>query len=72
MFDKVAKLLSDNRGIEIDKITPTSTFADLGLDSLDVVDLLMVFEDEFKVTIELNDNIKTVGDVANLIQSLKK
>ncbi|MDR1138293.1 MAG: acyl carrier protein [Clostridiales bacterium] len=72
MFDKVAQLLNQSREIPLDKITPTSTFADLGLDSLDVVDLLMLFEDEFKVSIELNDNIKTVGDLANLIQSLKK
>jgi len=72
MFETVAQILHNNRGISLDKITPTATFGDLGLDSLDVVDLVMVFEDEFGVTIELNENIKTVGDVAELIQSLKK
>jgi acyl carrier protein len=72
MFEKVAQSLHKNRGVELAKITPTATFADLGLDSLDVVDLVMVFEDEFGVTIELDENIKTVGDVAKLIESLKK
>jgi len=72
MFEKVAKVLHENRGIALEKIKPTSTFSDLELDSLDVVDLLMVFEDEFKVSIDINENIKTVGEVADLIASLKK
>ncbi|MDR3021905.1 MAG: acyl carrier protein [Clostridiales bacterium] len=72
MFEKVAQILHKNRGIDMSKITPDSTFGDLGLDSLDVVDLVMVFEDEFNVTIELNENIKTVGQVADLIDNLKK
>jgi acyl carrier protein len=38
------------------------------LDSLDTVDLIMQFEDEFQVSLELNDNIKTVADIVKLIQ----
>lgn len=72
MFDKVKEVLHKNRGIALDTIQPTSTFADLGLDSLDVVDLVMVFEDEFGVQIELSEEIKTVGDVSELIAKLKK
>ena len=72
MFEKVAQVLHQNRGVDLDKIKPASTFTELGLDSLDVMDLVMVFEDEFKVSIELDENIRTVGEVADLIQSIKK
>ena len=47
---------------------------DLGADSLDVVELIMAFEDEFGVTLPDEDiaSMKTVGDVVNYINKLKK
>ena len=74
-FDKVKKLLAEQLNIKPDTITLKSKVVeDLGADSLDVVEMLMVLEDEFNVTVsdEESLNLKTVGDIVNLIDSKTK
>ena len=74
-FDKVKKLLSEQLNIGDDKITMKSkVIEDLGADSLDVVEMLMVLEDEFNITVtdEESLQLKTVGDIVNLIDSKTK
>ena len=66
-FEKVANILADYKSIDVASITAESTFADLKLDSLDVADLAMNLEDEFNVTIDLNPEVKTVGDLVKII-----
>ena len=73
MFVQVAKILSEQLNIPQEKIKPESDIVkDLGADSLDVVELLMTLEDNTGKTIpeEKVTDVKTVGDVVNLIQSL--
>ena len=45
-----------------------STFADLGVDSLDTAELIMNLEDEFNITIEMNEKLSTVGELVALIE----
>ncbi len=74
VFEKVKNILSEQLDVEEDKITMDSMIADdLGADSLDVVDLLMSLEDEFEIEIpdEEIENIKTVGNLVNYIESNK-
>ncbi len=62
---KVKAIIVDKLGVDIDSITPQSSFTnDLGADSLDTVELIMQFEEEFGVTIPDEDaeKIATVGD----------
>ena len=47
-----------------------TTFESLGFDSLDTVELVMTFEEEFGVTLEVDENLKTIGDVVRLIDSM--
>lgn len=68
VFEKVASILSDYNGADVSEISPDTTFAELSLDSLDVAELVMRFEDEFGVTIEMNENLKTVGDITKYIE----
>lgn len=73
MFEEVAKILADQLGIPQSKITEDSEIVkDLGADSLDVVELLMTLEDNTGKTIpeEKVTDLKTVGDVVALLQSL--
>ncbi len=73
MFEEVAKILAEQLGIPQSKITESSEIVkDLGADSLDVVELLMTLEDNTGKTIpeEKVSDIKTVGDVVTLLQSL--
>ena len=71
MFEKVAKTVRDYKEDENLEIQPESTFAELGLDSLDTVELVMSLENEFEITIEMNEDIKTVGDVVKVIEDAK-
>lgn len=71
-FERVAKVLAQYRDTEESSITPETKFEDLGLDSLDMVDLLMALEDEFGVEIEAEDGLKTVNDLTEYIDTLLK
>ena len=71
MFEKVKEIIADQLGINADDITPESSFVDdLGADSLDIVELLMAFSDEFDIEISDEDaeNISTVGDVLEYLK----
>jgi acyl carrier protein len=68
VFKKVAKILAEYKEIDVSTVHPESTLEALGLDSLDTVDLIMQFEDEFNVSLEMDEKIKTVGDLVKLIE----
>jgi acyl carrier protein len=68
---KVIKLIADQAGVAEDSISDnTSLQADLELDSLDIMDLLLVLEEEFDMQIpdEELSKIQTVSDIVNYIQ----
>lgn len=71
-LEKVAKMLADHLGIAEENVTAEKEVVkDLGADSLDLVEMLMSLEDEFGVTIpdDKAADIKTVGDIVNLIEN---
>ena len=71
-FEKVAKIISEYKEIAVEEITMDSTFAkDLGLDSLDTVELIMSLEDEFGISLEIDENLKSVGDLVAMIDKEK-
>ena len=73
MFEEIAKILADQLGIPQSDIAMESDIVkDLGADSLDVVELLMTLEDNTGKTIpeEKVVDLKTVGDVVKLLESL--
>ncbi len=68
---RVKEIIADQLGVDVEQIKPESKFVDdLGADSLDVVELIMAFEEEFGVEIPDEDaeKISTVGDVLNYIK----
>ena len=71
-FDKVAALIAENRDLDVSELTMDTTFESLGFDSLDTVELVMTFEEEFGVTLEVDESLKTIGDVVRLIDSMDK
>ena len=69
-FDQVKKIVVEQLGVEPDEVQMNSTFVDdLGADSLDIVELIMAFEEEFEIEIpdEKAEKIKTVEDVVKYI-----
>ncbi|MEO1131841.1 MAG: acyl carrier protein [Cyanobacteria bacterium J06639_1] len=70
ILSRVQKIVVEQLGVEEDKVTPEANFQnDLGADSLDTVELVMAFEEEFDMEIpdEEAESIATVGDAVNYI-----
>lgn len=69
---KVIDIISRELGVNVDEIKKDSTFVeDLGADSLDIVELVMKFEDEFSIEIPDEDaeKIQTVNDAVSYVQA---
>lgn len=70
--ERVKKIVIDHLGVEADKVTENAAFIDdLGADSLDTVELVMAFEEEFSIEIsdDAAEKILTVKDAIDFIQS---
>ena len=67
-FDTIAKNIAERTGCDIATIKPESKFTELGIDSLDVVEILMNLEDEIGKEIELDQKVETVGDLVRFIE----
>ncbi|WP_426489587.1 acyl carrier protein [Leptospira interrogans serovar Copenhageni] len=73
-FEKVKSIIVEQLGVDESEVTPEAHFIDdLGADSLDTVELVMVLEEEFGIEISDEDaeKIQTVGDVTKFIDNLK-
>ena len=65
---KVKDIIEKELGVEREKLTPTASFIeDLGADSLDIVELVMAFEEEFGVEIP-DDAAEKIGTVSDAIK----
>ena len=69
LFETIAKLIAERIDCKVEDVTMESTFAELGIDSLDTVELLMNLEDEIGMEIELDQKVVTVGDLVAFIES---
>ncbi len=74
IFEGVQKILVDKYSVPAEKVTPESTIESLGLDSLDLIELLFEVEDEFSIRVpqEAGSALKTatVQDIVDNIQKL--
>ena len=76
VYDRVKSIVVDKLGVEEDEVTETSSFIEnLNADSLDLVELIMAFEEEFStddVQLEISDedaaNIATVSDAVDYLK----
>ncbi|HUD29917.1 MAG TPA: acyl carrier protein [Novosphingobium sp.] len=72
--DRVKKIVVEHLGVEAEKVTEDASFIDdLGADSLDIVELVMDFEEEFGVEIpdDAAEKISTVSDAIKYIEENK-
>ena len=70
--DKIKKIIVDHLGVDASKVTEEASFIDdLGADSLDTVELVMAFEEEFGAEISDSEaeKILTVGDAIRFVES---
>ena len=70
MYEKLVSFAARQLELDIDEITPESTFESLGIDSLDIVEMIMDLETELGVELEMEDQqISTFGQLAEFIES---
>lgn len=69
ILDRIQKIIEDETGIEAE-VTMESTFEDLELDSLDLVELTVACEDEFEIELSLDTVPKNVGELVEMIAEM--
>ena len=72
VFERVKKIVVENLDVEADKVVESTSFIDdLGADSLDLVELVMAFEEEFNIEIpdDVQESIRSVGDAVSHIKA---
>lgn len=73
--ERVREIIVEQLGVKPEQVTPEARFIeDLGADSLDVVELIMAFEEEFghEIPDEEAEKLQTVGDVIKYIEELEE
>jgi len=71
MLERIEKVLREYKEADDLTISESTTFTDLELDSLDIMDLVMSMEEEFSVTLTLDNKLTTIGELMTLIQNSK-
>ena len=69
LFETIAKVIAERTDREVSEIKRESKFTDLGIDSLDTVDLIMNLEDSLGIEIELTQKVETIDDLVRFIES---
>ena len=71
IFEKLAALLSEQFGVDVDSITMDTSCEDLGADSLDIVEMTMAVEEEFGLEDMDEEDLSGISTVADLVRYLK-
>ena len=69
VFEKIAALIAEHVECDVSEITLETTFEDLGIDSLDTVEMVMQLEDELSVELEIENKLATVGELVTFVES---
>lgn len=68
IFEKVKKIIADQLNIDEEILTTETSFEELGVDSLDLFQIVIEIEEEFNIEIEDAESIKTVGDAVKFVE----
>ena len=69
VFEAIAELIAERNDCDPSEVTMETSFQDLGIDSLDTVEMLMNLEDKLGKEIELDQRVETVGDLVRYIEA---
>lgn len=69
LFDKVAETVAETMSVDVEDLTPETTFESLSADSLDLIELVTALEEDFDTTIDDDQltSIKSIGDAVELL-----
>lgn len=71
-IEKIKSVLGEHIDMDLSSITEETSFEDMGIDSLETVEIMMELEDEFGIEIAVGEIGKTVGSLASYIDSKKE
>ena len=71
-IDSLKEILNENLDIEPEKVTEDATFDELGIDSLDMAELICDIEERLDIEFGEPEGLETVGDLVNYIEGLQK
>ncbi|NLN55344.1 MAG: acyl carrier protein [Clostridiales bacterium] len=69
IFEKITDMLSEKTGVDKSEITGETIFAEMGLDSLDIAEMLLGIEEAFGVSIQAGPDIISVSDLVNKVET---
>ena len=69
IFEKLAAMIAEHLECEAGTITADTTFDGLGVDSLDMVEMVMRIEEDLGIEVEMTEKLATVGELAKFIES---
>lgn len=70
-FEKVRNMIAEKMDMDPEEITEDTSFEDMEIDSLDLVEIIMDLEEEFDISIETDEEIKNVGELVDYIIKAK-
>ncbi|MTK11734.1 MAG: acyl carrier protein [Clostridiaceae bacterium] len=68
VFEKIRRIMAEQLGLNEEDITIDTSFKELGIDSLDLFQIIIEIEEEFGVQIEDAESIKTVDEAVNFVE----
>jgi acyl carrier protein len=68
---RVIKVIAETQHLPVEKVAPDATFEDLGIDSLDGINIVFALENEFDISIP-DESIKTIKSVPDVIQGVQQ
>jgi len=71
VLERVLRTLADTQKLPLEKVTPQSTFEELGIDSLDGINILFALENEFDINIP-DESARLVKDIHQLAEGVQK
>ncbi len=69
VFERIQEIIADKLGLDPDDITEETSFDELEVDSLYMVEIMMAIEEEFSITIDESDGLVCVGDIVRYTEA---
>ena len=70
VFDLVAGIIADSVHVDVNEITEDTHFEDLGIDYIDLLDIVMAIEEQYDgIDIEIDDDIASVGELVTAVEN---
>ena len=68
IFEAIAELIAEYKDCDVSEIKPESSFQELGIDSLDTIEMIMKLEDKIGKEIELDRKVETIGELVAFVE----